>query len=87
MKIDDPNDTSEGGDITEFIRWSEFYKKRAAYDAPSDSSVLEPANKGFKYYLKTNSQYCNDNVSYRGNWKCVGPFNNYYGNTTEHAGR
>ena len=36
----DPYDTSEGGEVNAFRRWTEFYKNRVAYDAPQDSSTI-----------------------------------------------
>lgn len=82
-----PDDTSEGGNVNGFRRWVEFHKNRVAYDAPPDSNILKPAGKGLSYYLKHTSLYCGSN-SYRGNWKSIGPHNNYYGpGKTELQGR
>lgn len=74
-----PYDTTEGGAVNQFRRWSEFHKNRIAYDAPTDSNILMPVGKALDYYLKNTGQYCSGSGAYTGNWKCIGPHNNYYG--------
>ena len=84
----DPYDTSEGGEVNAFRRWTEFYKNRVAYDAPQDSSIHDPVFKGLTYYMQNQSAYCGSSGSYSGHWTPLGPFTNYYGpNQNEKQGR
>jgi hypothetical protein len=88
MMDENPYDTSEGGEVNSFARWSNFYRNRVSNDAPSDSNMLSPAEKSLSFYLNNQFQYClNNHGAFDGNWKCIGPFNSYYGDMRERQGR
>lgn len=87
MLADDPADSTEGGYLRGFTRWSDFYRNRVAKDAPANENMLKPAGDALFYFLNNMEQYCsNDPGVFTGNWSCLGPFNDYYG-LTERQGR
>lgn len=86
---DYPDDTSEGGQVNAFRRWVDFSGNRIALDVPADSSMFKPAGIGLLNYLQNKNTYCiNDTTLFVGNWKCMGPYIDYYGpSKKEYQGR
>ncbi len=73
------SDTSEGGNLNDFVRWSEFASNRLVTDGSSGSDMFQTAAKAYFSYAKGLSTLCSGTSGYTGNWNCIGPFNSYYG--------
>ena len=83
-----PEDSSEGGSHNAFSRWYNFWQQRISSDAPTSSNQLLPISKVLQDFMGNQSTYCNTDPSgYKGNWQCIGPFNNYFGTPKESQGR
>ena len=76
-----PSDTTEGGGLNEFSRWGMFVSNRLCADAPAGEDMIAPSGKALKSYMSSTGNSCSSLTSYSGNWKCVGPFNNYFDTT------
>ncbi|HET8574271.1 MAG TPA: hypothetical protein VFL76_10410 [Edaphocola sp.] len=68
-------------------RWKTFWEKRVANNASSDQAIFGKAVEALDDYMRTSSQCLGTFGQYRGDWHCMGPFINYYGENEDHAGR
>lgn len=79
MQLEAPSDTGEGGLFRAFRKWSDFWGNRMSPTAPSGLYKTEPANTAYRYFMTTGHTASLNSQSYNGNWECIGPFNDYYG--------
>jgi len=81
------NDTSEGGRGNAFTRWYMWADNRRSI-CPVGGDIFAPLGRELMHYLTTPTGYCAAMAPYTPNWKCIGPYNNYYGSgVQDHAGR
>lgn len=86
-----PPDTAaeEGGIYRSAHRWLRHMGSRVANDAPPGTPTVAPVNLALKLYLANKGDYCTGTGSFRGNWRCMGPYINTYNgvNGMERSGR
>lgn len=81
------SDTSEGGRGNAFTRWYMWADNRRSI-CPVGEDIFAPLGRELMHYLTTPTGYCAAMSPYTPNWKCIGPYNNYYGSgVQDHAGR
>ena len=78
-----PTDTTEGSVVNEFTRRAVMRAKLFCGNAPADSGAYIPAARAMLSFITQPDEYC---IGSGGNWQCMGPFNNEYGQT-ENQGR
>jgi len=84
LQAADPADTTEGGDVHEFIRQSAYRQQNISPAAPADSDMFAPYLSAMRRIMITPNTYCAGSAG--GQWQCVGPFTNAYGGS-ENQGR
>lgn len=66
-------------------RWRSFWEPRVDHAAPAGSSIYTPVNDALNTLISSPNACLGS--GYSGNWSCIGPFNNYYGQTWDNSGR
>ncbi|MBS1775431.1 MAG: T9SS type A sorting domain-containing protein [Bacteroidetes bacterium] len=81
-------DTTEGGALRTFHRWSKFMEDRVCFNAPLGVNRLTVSSKIMHQYLRNLGSGCIGNTTgLQGDWQCLGPYLNSYNNGMEHSGR
>ena len=81
------SDTSEDGRENAFNRWYMWADNRRSI-CPVGEDIFAPMGLELMHYLTTPTGFCGSMAPYTPNWKCIGPYNNYYGaGVLNHAGR
>ncbi len=57
--------------------------KRISNDVPIGEDMVAPMNLALASYMTHYNDYC-PGIGYSGNWKCLGPFNDYYNVTADY---
>jgi hypothetical protein len=84
------SDTGEGGEANAFRRWVEWADNRRSLGAAEGEDIFWPYSMESMSYIENPGFYCIGSSTATPNWKCVGPYvNYYYSNSTsvEYAGR
>lgn len=67
-------------------RWDNYWRVRVANNAAPTESIFGKVIEGLDDFIQNSSNECLG-TGYAGNWHCLGPFINYFGHSTDHAGR
>jgi hypothetical protein len=86
LTIQDAYDTTEGGNLRSFARWSRFAEERICTNAPQGANRFSPANLALRNYLGNINTNC-DYEGWKGDWQCLGPYINTFGGQNEQSGR
>lgn len=86
-QIANPMDSSEGSDANALIRQKEFMGGRISNDVSVGSDMFAPLGIAMSSFVSSSFPHCTGSISQM--WKCIGPFNSYYGATSasEYQGR